>query len=71
MIERDTLINRTQMVTISREYNIFISQSTIHRWANEPDFPHPIGQDGKNLLYSLVEFVNFLKQRLRRIEEEH
>lgn len=69
--EKDVLINRTQMLRIAKEYKIFVSKSTIHRWANEPDFPLVTGQDGRNLLYSKCDFVTFLKSRLRRIQEQH
>ncbi len=69
-IERNTLINRSQMVIIARDYNLFVSKSTIHRWANEPEFPYAVGQDGRNLLYERGEFLRFLKRRLRRIQEE-
>jgi len=68
--EKEVLINRSQMLKIAREYRIFISKSTIHRWANEPDFPLAIGQDGRNLLYAKGEFIDFLRKRLRRIQEE-
>jgi len=68
--EKEVLINRSQMLKIAREYRIFISKSTIHRWANEPDFPQAIGQDGRNLLYAKIEFIAFLKKRLRSIQEE-
>ena len=70
-IEQDALINRSQMLAIAREYRLFVSQSTIHRWANEPGFPYPVGQNGRNLLYAKGEFVAFLKRRLRKIQEEH
>ena len=70
-IEQDALINRSQMVQIAREYNIFISQGTIHRWANEPDFPLPLGKDGKFLLYSRREYETFLAGRLNKIQMEH
>ena len=69
--EKDVLINRTQMLRIAKEYKNFVSKSTIHRWANEPDFPYPIGQNGRYLLYSRIEFIAFLKMRLNRIQEEH
>jgi len=69
--ERDVLINRTQMLEIAREFKIFVSRSTIHRWANEPDFPYVIGQRGRNLLYSRFEFITFLKRKLRRIQDIH
>ena len=65
------MINRTQMVTIARKHNIFVSRSTIHRWANEPGFPYPIGQNGRYLLYSSEEFNDFLKRKVKRIQEEH
>ena len=58
------------MVIIARDYNLFVSKSTIHRWANEPEFPYAVGQDGRNLLYERGEFLRFLKRRLRRIQEE-
>ena len=70
LIEKEVMINRTQMLTIARKYNIFVSKSTIHRWANERDFPYAVGQDGRNLLYTKEEFVIFLKRRLRKIQEE-
>ena len=69
--DKEALINRTQMLKVAREYKLFVSKSTIHRWANEPDFPYPIGQDGRNLLYTKEEFVTFLKKRLRRIQDDH
>ena len=56
MKEKDVLINRSQMLRIAREYNIFVSKSTIHQWANEPDFPLVVGQDGRCLLYSQFEW---------------
>jgi len=58
------------MLAIARYYNLFVTKSTIHRWANEPGFPYAVGQDGRNLLYSRGEFVSFLKQKLRRIQED-
>ncbi len=67
--EKDVLINRTQMLEIARENMIFVTRSTIHRWANEPDFPRPVGKKGKFLLYRENEFVLFLKWRLKGIEE--
>lgn len=69
--EKDVLINRSQMVRIAREHNLFISKSTVHRWANEPGFPYPVGQNGRYLLYHQSEFITFLKRRLRKIQEEH
>ena len=71
VIERDTLINRSQMLAITREHNLFITKSTIHRWANEPGFPLAVGQDGLKLLYERSQFLGYLKRRLRRIEEDH
>ena len=68
---KEVLINRKQMIGIARKYNIFISLGTIHRWANEPDFPLVVGKEGKYLLYSQSDFAKFLKQRLRKIQEEH
>ena len=69
-IEQDALINRSQMLAIARQFNLFVTKSTIHRWANEPDFPYVVGQDGRSLLYSRAELVAFLKRRLRKIQEE-
>ena len=66
----EILINRTQMLTIAQDYKIFVSKSTIHRWANEPDFPYPIGQNGRYLLYSHVDFITFLQRRVKRIIED-
>jgi len=69
--ERDVLISRVQMLNLAQEYRIFVSKSTIHRWANEPDFPYPVGQNGRYLLYHQSEFIRFLKRRLRKIQENH
>ena len=69
--EKDVLINRSQMLAIAREYRLFVSNSTIHRWANSPSFPRVVGKNGKYLLYRKPEFVAFLKWRLREIEELH
>ena len=69
--EKEVLINRKQMIGIARKYNIFISIGTIHRWANEPDFPRVVGKNGKYLLYSPSDFSKFLNQRLNKIQEEH
>jgi predicted DNA-binding transcriptional regulator AlpA len=71
MKEKEVLINRSQMLKIARYYRIFVSKSTIHRWANEPDFPYPVGQNGRYLLYSSVEYNDFLKRKVKRIQEEH
>jgi len=69
--EKEVLINRSQMLEIAREYKIFVSKSTIHRWANEPDFPLPVGQGGRNILYSKGVFVKYLKKRIGRIRGAH
>ena len=69
--DKDVLINRTQMVHIAIEYNIFVSLGTIHRWANEPDFPLAIGKKGKFLLYKRQEFETFLKKRFEKIQLYH
>ena len=69
--EKLVLVNRKQMVSIAREHNIIVSLGTIHRWANEPGFPLVTGQNGKFLLYSCQEFINFLISRLKRIQNEH
>lgn len=66
--EKDVLINRAQMVKIAMEYNIFVSQGTIHRWANEPEFPVPLGKKAKFILYSKMEFENYLKRRVDNIQ---
>lgn len=68
---KDGLINRSQMLEIAREYKIFITKSTIHRWANEPDFPRVVGKGGKYLLYSQSDFAEFLNQRIMKIQDEH
>ena len=68
--EKEALINRKQMLEIAQQYNIFVSIGTIHRWANEPDFPLVVGKKGKYLLYSQKDFTKFLNQRLRQIQEE-
>jgi len=65
------LINRKQMLEIAREYNIFVSIGTIHRWANEPSFPRPIGKEGKFLLYLRDNFISFLKHRLIYLQQEN
>jgi hypothetical protein len=67
----ESLINRSQMLEIAGEHRLFVSNSTIHRWANSPKFPRAVGKDGKYLLYRKPEFVAFLKWRLREIEEIH
>jgi len=67
----EVLINRTQMLEIAREHNLFVSSSTIHRWANSPNFPRVVGKNGKFLLYCKREFVAFLNWKTKSIEEMH
>lgn len=67
----NALINRSQMLEIARKHRLFVSNSTIHRWANSPSFPRVVGKNGKFLLYYKQEFVVFLKLRLRKIDELH
>ena len=67
--EKDVLINRTQMIKIAWQHNIRISRSTIHRWANKPEFPRVVGIDGQALLYSRRQFLEFIKHRLQKIQE--
>ena len=69
--EKDILINRAQMLEIASEYQLFISKSTIHRWANTPKFPRVVGKRGKFLLYRKQEFIWYLNLILRKIEEAH
>ena len=69
--EREVLINRSQMITIAWQHNIRISRSTIHRWANQPDFPVVVGKDGQALLYERSQFVRYLERILQKIEEDH
>ena len=69
--KQDRLISRHQMVEIASEYNLFVSMGTMHRWANEPDFPLPRGKNGKSLLYLRQEYEAFLKNRIKRIQMEH
>ena len=69
--EQNALINRNQMLKIAREYNIIVSIGTIHRWANEPDFPYPVGQNGRNILYLREEFLSFIKKRVTKIQIDH
>ena len=69
--EKDVLINRTQMLELAREYNIFVSQGTIHRWANEPDFPFTIGKKGKYLLYSKRCFISYIQKKKKDICQDH
>lgn len=69
--EKDVLINRTQMLEIARDYKIYVTKSTIHRWSNEPDFPYVIGKQGQCLLYSLNSFIKYLERKLDKIQFEH
>ena len=69
--EKDVLINRSQMLQIAREYKIFVTKSTIHRWANEPGFPTVIGKNGRFLLYSDQSFISFLLKRIQNMKEDH
>lgn len=64
------LVDRQQMLVIAKQFNLFVTKSTIHRWANAPDFPYAVGQDGRSLLYKRDEFVEFLKKRIRQIRED-
>jgi hypothetical protein len=68
---KEALITRKQMLEIARQYNFFVSIGTIHRWANEPDFPNVVGKKGKYLLYSHRDFTIFLYKRMRKIQVEH
>ena len=69
--EKDVLINRSRMIQIARKYNILVSKSTIHRWANKPEFPLPIGQNGRSILYSRKDFITFLDSHIKLIQLEH
>jgi hypothetical protein len=69
--EKDVLINRTQMLQIVREYNIFVSIGTIHRWANEPDFPRVVGKKGKFLLYAKTNFISYLIGKREKTQDDH
>jgi hypothetical protein len=69
--EKDVLINRTQMIKIAWQHNIRISRSTIHRWANKPEFPLVKGQNGRFLLYFKSEYLVFLKRYLKTIQDNH
>ena len=48
----DDINSRLKMPAIAKQHNLFVTKSTIHRWANEPGFPYPVGQDVLNLLYA-------------------
>lgn len=68
--ESNRLISRSEMVILARQHNVFVTKSTIHRWSEEEsDFPLVTGIDGRSLLYSRAEFIAFLKQRIRRVQE--
>lgn len=69
--EQDVLINRSQMIQIAQKQNLFITKSTIHRWANKPEFPLPVGQNGRSILYSRKDFTAFLASHLKQIQWEH
>jgi len=58
---------KEKMVLIARQHNVFVSIGTIHRWANEPDFPRVAGRKGKYFLYFHSEYTNFLHQRIRKM----
>jgi predicted DNA-binding transcriptional regulator AlpA len=68
--EKDVLINRSQMISIAWQHNLRISRSTIHRWANQPDFPTVVGIDGQALLYFRRQFIEFIEHRLCSIQEK-
>ena len=68
-IVQEPLISRTEMIAIAKTFNIKVTMSTMHRWANETDFPLVKGLDGRILLYSKEEFESFLKRKLKRIQE--
>jgi predicted DNA-binding transcriptional regulator AlpA len=65
----DQLINRSQMISIAWRYNLRISRSTIHRWANKPGFPLVVGLDGQALLYQRSQFIDFIKRKLQGIQD--
>ena len=69
--EREALINRSQMIEIAREYKIFITKSTIHRWANTPNFLRVVGKKGKFILYKKIEFISFVKLMVKSMEEAY
>ncbi len=69
--DQDGLISRSEMLSLARLHNIFVTKSTIHRWSEEEiDFPRVVGIDGRSRLYSEREFIAFIKRRLRKIQEE-
>jgi len=63
------LITRSEMLLIARLHNLFVTKSTIRRWANEQGFPMVVGVGGRNLLYLQAEFVAFIRSRVRRMQE--
>ena len=69
--KKDEMVSRSQMLAIAREHKLYITKSTIHRWANQPEFPLVRGIEGQSLLYSRDAFVVFLKRKLKRIQEDH
>ena len=64
------LIDRTHMINIAREYNLFVSYSTVYRWTNEPEFPVAVGRNGKSALYLKSEFTRFLERMLGKVERD-
>lgn len=69
--ESDALICRDQMITIAWKLNLRVARSTIHRWANEPGFPLAVGLDGRKPLYLKSEYIAYIQQRLKKIQENH
>lgn len=67
----DSLINRTQMVKILERHPLCLSSGTIHWWANEPEFPMPVGKRSKCYLYSRKAFEAFIYRKQQRIQETH
>lgn len=67
--ESEPLISRNQMIALAKAFNIRVTMSTIHRWANEVGFPLVKGINGRILLYSKDEFEGFLKAKLKKIQE--
>jgi len=64
------LVDRGRMVALAREYNIFVSYSTVYRWTCEPGFPTAVGKSGKSLLYDRIDFVNFIERLVSKIESD-
>ena len=69
--EKDVLVNRSQMLQIARVFKIFVSQGTIHRWANEPEFPLVVGKRGKFLLYRKANYIKYLVEKKKKIQADH